>query len=327
MKVWVKNWAQIMLAIFLKTLPFFAIIGLGYGAARTRFVSAQAAASLTQFVFYFALSAMLFRFAAQLSLAELFDWRFVAAYLLGSSVVYCLSFGISRMRGTSLAEAAIEAQCGVIGNTGFLGMPMLVVLLGPLAAGPVLMVLAIDLIVFSTLITIVITASREGRMTRAAYGRLLLGLVKNPMIVSMCLGLGWSLLAPPMPVVMSDFLTLLGGASTPGALFAIGASLAVKSAERLGVAGWISFTKLFLHPAAVAIAAFWIFHVDAHLAAVMVCAAALPVAGNVYILAQYFGVAPQRVSASILVSTAFSIITVSLVIAWALPIMVQADGG
>ena len=76
-----------------------------------------------------------------------------------------------------------------------------------------------------------------------------------------------------------------------------------------------------------AIAAFWIFYVDAHLAAVMVCAAALPVAGNVYILAQYFGVAPQRVSASILVSTAFSIITVSLVIAWALPIMVQADGG
>ena len=208
-----------MLAIFLKTLQFFAIIGLGYGAARTRFVSAQAAASLTQFVFYFALSAMLFRFAAQLSLAELFDWRFVAAYLLGSSVVYCLSFGISRMRGTSLAEAAIEAQCGVIGNTCFLGMPMLVVLLWPLAAGPVLMVLAIDLIVFSTLITIVITASREGRMTRAAYGRLLLGLVKNPMIVSMCLGLGWSLLAPPMPVVMSDFLTLLGGASTPGALF------------------------------------------------------------------------------------------------------------
>ena len=48
----------------------------------------------------------------------------------------------------------------------------------------------------------------------------------------------------------------------------------------------------------------------------MIAAASLPVAGNVYILAQHYGVAPQRVSAAILVSTAVSIVTVSLVIGW-----------
>ena len=58
-----------MLAIFLKTLPFFAVIGLGYMAGRTRFFSAEATAYLTRFVFYFALSAMLFGFASRLSLA------------------------------------------------------------------------------------------------------------------------------------------------------------------------------------------------------------------------------------------------------------------
>jgi hypothetical protein len=41
----------------------------------------------------------------------------------------------------------------------------------------------------------------------------------------------------------------------------------------------------------------------------------LPVAGNVYMLAQHFGVAPQRVSATILISTAVSILTVTVVIA------------
>ena len=49
---------------------------------------------------------------------------------------------------------------------------------------------------------------------------------------------------------------------------------------------------------------------------VMISAAALPVAGNVYILAAHYGVAPQRVSASILISTAISVITVTAVIAW-----------
>jgi malonate transporter and related proteins len=48
----------------------------------------------------------------------------------------------------------------------------------------------------------------------------------------------------------------------------------------------------------------------------MIAAAALPVAGNVYMLAQHYGVAPHRVSSSILISTALSIVTVSLVIGW-----------
>ena len=51
-------------------------------------------------------------------------------------------------------------------------------------------------------------------------------------------------------------------------------------------------------------------------AAVMIAAASLPVAGNVYILARHYGVAPQRVSASILISTATSVLTVSAIIAW-----------
>jgi predicted permease len=39
----------------------------------------------------------------------------------------------------------------------------------------------------------------------------------------------------------------------------------------------------------------------------MITASALPVAGNVYILAAHFGIAPTRVSASILISTAINI--------------------
>ena len=111
-------------------------------------------------------------------------------------------------------------------------------------------------------------------------------------------------------------MTLLGAAATPGALFAIGASLASKSAERVSVAVWLSFCKLILHPAAVAVAALYIFDVNPFAAGVMIAAAALPVAGNVYILARHYGVAPQRVSASILISTVVSIVTVSAVIAW-----------
>lgn len=305
-----------MLPILLKTLPFFALIGLGYWAGRTRFFSPEATAYLTKFVFYFALSAMLFRFAANLSLAEIYSTPFVLAYLTGCFAVYALAAAVALLRRVSIPEAAVEAQCAVIGNTGFLGVPMLVVLLGPQAAGPVLMVLAIDLIVFSSLITLVITGAREGRMSWGILRVLGMGLLSNPMIVSMVLGLSWSATGWAVPAPVNDFLDLLGAAATPGALFAIGASLATKSAERIEVALWLSFCKLVLHPAAVAVAALILFEVPMPQAGVMIAAAALPVAGNVYILAQHYGVAPQRVSASILISTAVSILTVTLVIAW-----------
>jgi malonate transporter len=223
---------------------------------------------------------------------------------------------VAILRRRPIAEAAVEAQCAVIGNTGFLGVPMLVVLLGEAAAGPVLMVLALDLIVFSTLIVILVTGSREGQVTYRTLRNVGLGLLKNPMIMSITLGLIWSSTGWTVPGPVNEFLGILGAAATPGALFAIGASLAGKSAERLSVAGWLSFCKLVLHPAAVAVAALWLFPVDTFDAAVMIAAASLPVAGNVYILAQHYGVAPQRVSASILISTAVSILTVSAVIAW-----------
>ncbi|MGJ8622033.1 MAG: AEC family transporter [Yoonia sp.] len=302
--------------IFLQTLPFFMLIALGYGSGRTGFFSPEATAYLTKFVFYFALSAMLFRFSANLSLDAILDWQFVFAYLAATGVVYVFATVVALYRKAPMAEAAVEAQCAVIGNVGFLGIPMLVLLLGEAAVGPVMMVLAVDLIVFGSLIVIIITGSRDGRMSPRVLWTVSVGLLKNPMIVSISLGLVVSSLDLPVPVPVNSFLLLLGAAATPGALFAIGASLATKSAERPATALWLSFCKLVLHPAAVAVAALFLFDVGAYAAGVMIAAAALPVAGNVYILAQHYNVAPTRVSASILMSTAASVVTVSLVIAW-----------
>jgi malonate transporter len=305
-----------MIAIFLKTLPFFAIIALGYTAGRTRFFNEEATAYLTKFVFFFALSAMIFRFAANLELAEVWDIRLIAAYLWGTAFVYGIATLVGFVRRLDVATTAIEAQCAVIGNIGFLGLPMLTLLFGEAAIGPIMMMLAVDLIIFSSLIVILVTGSQDGQMSVRIFNTVGMGLIKNPMIVAMSLGLFWAAFNLPIPLPVNEFLAILGGAATPGALFAIGASLASKSAERIEVAGWLTFCKLVLHPAFVAFGAIYLFSVEPFSAMVLIAAASLPVAGNVYMLAQHYGVAPQRVSAAILVSTIISILTISLVIAW-----------
>ncbi len=305
-----------MVEIFLRTLPFFVIIGLGYWAGRTRFFTQEATAYLTKFVFFFALSAMLFRFAATLPFAEIFNGRLIIGYLIGTLAVYALASLVAWIRGLDIPTAAVEAQCAAIGNVGFLGLPMLALLLSEAAIGPVMLILAVDLVVFSSLIVILINGGRDGKLTIKTLRLIGVGLLKNPMIVSISAGLIWSALQIPVPGPMNDFLTILGGAATPGALFAIGASLAGKSAERIEIAGWLSFCKLIIHPACVAVALLWLVPVDTFSATVAIAAAALPVAGNVYMLAAHYGVAPHRASAAILLSTAASILTVPLIIGW-----------
>jgi len=305
-----------MIEIFFRTLPFFAIIGLGFWAGRTRFFSPEATAYLTKFVFFFALSAMIFRFSANLSFAEIFDPRLIIGYLAGTMAVYVLVTLIAALRGLDMQTAAVEAQCGAIGNVGFLGLPMMVILFGEASIGPMMLVLSVDLVVFSSLIVILINADRGSGLGLATFKLVSAGLVKNPMIVSICCGLIWSAFALPLPAPVNEFLTILGGAATPGALFAIGASLAGKSAERVQIAVWLSFAKLVCHPILVAIGVLWLLPLDAYSATVVISAAALPVAGNVYMLAQHYGVAPQRVSATILFSTMASIISVPLMISW-----------
>ena len=303
-----------MFSIFLNTLPFFALIGLGYLSGRSGFFSREATAHLTKFVFYFALSAMLFRFSSNLSLAELLDWNFMAAYLCATLAVYISAGAIARWRGEAVEASIIEAQSSVIGNMGWMGLAMIPILLGADAVGPVMLVLIVDLVFFGPLVVILIVGYREGRVSFNLFRILGLGLIKNPMVMSIVLGLIWAAFGWPVPVLLNRFMEILAGASTPGALFAIGASMAYVTAKTVRIPSLLSLNQLIMHPLAVAIASIWVFSLDPFASAVMIACAAMPVAGNVYMIANHYGIDTDRVSVAILISTAASVLTIPLII-------------
>ena len=305
-----------MSSIFLKTLPFFSLIGCGYLATRYRFFPREAAAMLTRFVFYFALSAMLFRLGATLPFEDIWQPEFLLAYLIASILLYLLAFALALVRKQTTQVAAFEAQTSVVGNTGFLALPMLVSLFGIKAAAPVMMTLAVDLIILGALVIIVVEFGRGDKSGVVAIGLAARGLLKNPMFVSVICGLAWSRIGIPWPEALDEFTAILGAAATPCALFAIGCSLAVGSAERnFGIALWLSTIKLIAHPLLVAFFMFRVFEIETFTASIAVTAAAMPVAGNIYILAQHYNIAVHRVSASILISTALSVITITVFLA------------
>ena len=142
---------------------------------------------------------------------------------------------------------------------------------------------------------------------RAAFN-----VARNPLPVSIALGIVVSAVGLPMPTPVEKWLDLLGAAAAPCALFAIGLFLSDKSIRSgLAEAACATVIKLLLQP----LAAWLVLPLFVDLASVpgkvALLMAALPTAANAFVLAKQFDIAVEQNSASVLLSTAFSVITVS----------------
>ena len=301
--------------IFAVTLPFFALILLGYIAARRDWVPTSAVPAFNGFLLYFAVPAMLFRFAANTPFEELVNLRFFAAWGLAGIVVVLVVAAVAR-RFTDLRNAAFFGMASAVSNAGFMGVPMLVALLGEGAAAPVILVIAADLLIISTLgLTIVELGGAKAERRRERIREAALRIALNPFLIAMLLGALFSRMQWSLAVPVAGIVKLLAEAAGPCALFAIGVSLVRPDARlREPLIALPIAAKLLLHPLA-AWLAMRLFGIDPFSAMVAVLVAALPSAGWVFIFAVRYEVDAGRISATILLSTAFAFATFSA-IAW-----------
>src|ERR1700704_1907740 len=127
-----------MISFFLLSLPFFAVIGLGWAATRTRLVAQGALDALNAFSFRFALPALLLRLIAGQPLRQSFNPVFYTGYLASGAIIFVLVLGTSRVvAARDLSTAGAHATTATVGNLGFLGINPIVVaiVLGAALAG------------------------------------------------------------------------------------------------------------------------------------------------------------------------------------------------
>lgn len=140
-----------MLPVFLVTFPFFALIAAGYGAARVRILPLDAIPGLNTFVLYFALPCMLLRFGAGTPIGQLLDGSVALVWGLSALAVVAGVVVFTRNARIGWNDGAFGALVAAFPNTGFMGVPLLVALLGAQAAGPMIITIAFDLVVTSSL--------------------------------------------------------------------------------------------------------------------------------------------------------------------------------
>ena len=303
-----------MQVILETALPFFALILCGYGAGRFRLLGEASIAGVNAFVFYFALPTFLFSLMATSPLAAVVNGRFVVAYLSAGLAVFALAALLGRLAfeiGTS--ETALQGSAAVLGNTGYMGLPLVAAAFGERAAIPLVLALPLELAILIPLTVSLIEAGKglgEGHLR--LIGSVTNSLVRNPLIIAIFAGGLISATGLGLPIPVKNFTDLLGGAAGPCALFALGATLTgYPISAGLGVVSYMTFFKLLVHPAAMWFATTRLFDVDPLWATVAILGASLPVAANVFIVARQYDTYVERVSSAILVSTIVSTVTVS----------------
>lgn len=318
-----------MLQIFVITFPFFALVLCGYLAARWRMLPLEAIPGLNGFVLFFALPCMLYRFGASTPIGQLLDVSVLLTWVLSALIAVGFTVAFSRNGHIGWNDASFGALVAVFPNSGFMGVPLLVALLGAQSAGPVILTMVIDMIVTTSLcIALSRLDGADDHGAAKAFGKAIKGVLANPLPWAILLGalvsvMGWQ---PPKPVTQT--IGLLADAASPVALFTIGAVLA--RARMLASQGHatapalrdylpLALFKLFVHPLLVLLVGSGLIGLGLPLShfvlTVMVLTAALPSASNVSLLAERFGADNGRIARIILVSTVAAFFTFSLAVA------------
>ena len=317
-----------MLQIFFITFPFFALVLCGYLAAQRRLLPLDAIPGLNSFVLFFALPCMLYRFGANTPLAQLLDAGVFVSYLLCALVMVAFTVVISLNARIGWNDAAFGALVAAFPNTGFMGVPLLVALLGPKAAGPAIVTIVVDMVITTSLcIALSRLDGADQHGASKAVKRALKGVATNPMPWAILLGTLASALHFSLPKPVMQTINLMADAASPVALFTIGAVLArAQITARLGYAAPLQLRdylpvvglKLFLHPLLVLLVGAATMRLglglDRFTLTVLVLLAALPSASNVSLLAERFGADNGRIARIILVTTVAAFFTFSLAV-------------
>jgi malonate transporter len=317
-----------VLQILIITFPFFALVLCGYLAAKRRMLPLEAIPGLNSFVLFFALPCMLYRFGAATPIAQLLDGGVFLTYLFCALLMVGFAVAISLNSRIGWNDASFGALVAAFPNTGFMGVPLLVALLGPLAAGPAIVTIVVDMVITTSLcIALSRLDGADEHGASKAVKKALRGVATNPMPWAILLGAVASAVELELPKPVMQTVGLLADAASPVALFTIGAVLARSQIQAtanhhppillqdfLPVAA----LKLFLHPVLVLLVGISAIRIGVPLErfalTVLVLVAALPSASNVSLLAERFGADNGRIARIILVSTAVAFFSFSLVV-------------
>ena len=305
-----------MADILALTIPFFGIILLGSLTRLKGWFSAADGRMISRYVFFVVLPPFMFVAITARPLNDIFNPEFTLRYELVTLTLFGLAFIVGRyLLKLSRKEASLFSLNASYPNYGYIGVPLALLAFGEDAAVPMAVILVVNNAVLVLLVALFITDETSGGAS-STFVKTMASLVKNPLLMSVVVAMGFSASGLTMPEMPALFLDLLAGAAAPTALFALGIALVGQPVRAAwGELGALALFKLFMHPLMMALVflgwpAIGPYPFDPLWIKIALIFSCLPVAANVFNLAEFYGVYSGRTATSIMLSTLIASVSV-----------------
>lgn len=303
-----------MLAVLEGFSVVWLVIFVGWFVGRRNILGENAGYVLSRLSFFVASPALLLETLARADLAVIFSAPLlvaaVSAVLTGGTFLLISKFWLKR----SLNESLIAAMSSSTANAANLGIPIAAYVLGDAAL--IAPVLVFQLAFYTPIYLMVLDARTSGRRTTPA--RVLLQIIRNPMIVGTAAGLVLAITGWQLPTIIAEPAHLIAGAAIPAILMAFGMSLSAskplaatdgRRTDALLATGF----KLVVHPFVAFLVGHFALGMSGAALFAVVVAASLPAAQNVYVTAQRYQVGLIVAKDTVLISTILAIPAMFLV--------------
>ena len=287
-------------------VPIFLVVVLGWFLKNFKVLDSSFFAGADKFVFNFALPAMLFLDIAATDDIPVFDGKFIifcCAAIIGAFVLLCLLVPVfcksNPIRG-AFVQGAYRSNFAILGSSIVINM------FGEGASQTLAIVLPFVVILFNVLAVVALSifAPKEQQMSGGKLLKtIVLNVVKNPLIISLVLGICVMLLPFTLPIIVEKSVTYVSDATMALALMSLGANIEAKSVkDRLVYSISASLVKTMVLPLIVVTVAVLLGFRDVQLGIILMIFGS-PTAVSSYIMAKNMGSDHDLASQILLFST------------------------
>ena len=298
-----------MLKILLQILPLFLIIGTGWIFTKLKIANQNWLKPIGDFALYIGFPTLIFgNLTANPIRFELIGMSFfrVSALLIG---MLLLLVPFLRWITQSKKNKATIIICFLFGNAAFLGIPIINSLDTSLTSLASLNASMMLFWVFSLGLLIVEYYTLE----EPRLGKILIGLIKNPLLLSVILGIVFNYLNIQVPQIIYRPIALIGNAVSPMVMLLIGIFIASNPPKKIKVikAPFIfSAFKLLVFP----LLGLLIFNFNEAQELSSIVQFAMPAAITPFAMAKRYRLDQEFICNSIIISTILSLFTLPLII-------------
>ncbi|MDD6504209.1 MAG: AEC family transporter [Lachnospiraceae bacterium] len=271
------------------TLPIFFVMVLGWLLRQIGLLTEDFVKVVNKFNFKVTLPFMLFRDLAQVDIRAEFDLTFVLFCAVASTICFWVIWGCTKLflRDKSMRGAFVQASFR--SSAAVMGLAFIENIYGSSTMGPMMIIGAVPLYNVFSVLVLTFEAQEDGEAARdtGKIKQACINILKNPIIISILLGVVVALLKIDFPTVVDKTVNSVAQMATPLALVGLGAGFEGKKAlKKIGPTVWASLIKLVIQPMVfIPVAVFAFGFTGEKLIAILIMLAA-PTTPSCYIMAQ-----------------------------------------